>query len=531
MGCPTPADVRHDQNAPLEIWGLVATSSPETRIRFAGLTPEEEARVQEWVKKGVAAQGAEPEPSAVAVEPPPAAAKPARAPAAANGASVPEARSAIAPRGLPGVPLAGPPPGFADRPRVRGDNAATRTKSRPGAAAEAAAAAKVSDLSELPAPPVVSPVDPGENRPASPPTPSPADGEPGTSAAASGVDASIFDGIHTPSSAPPVAVDPVVWPVPISLEVARRAVLAALFPAGERGELSEEVAISADKVAASISSGEKAVIEQQGAESYFADAAGERVTLDVARAEGARLAAASEPSKVDDAAVKALTQRVDAIVARLQKDADLAVTEGELESLQIVRASSAALSRDLISFKAVADGLRGLAVAPRQGRGTLDPEIVLPGQAARPPPSKPVEAPVRPELKEFEKFRQSAPGAGKRTALIVAVIALVLALAYVFLFSVPRVREIDGRSSNIPGIVRIELGETSARVVVADSFVEKPEPSLSQLMSLLREQKMNNAVLVTSSGTPAGQIDLKTGATAGVRGLKQKPPAPAANGK
>jgi hypothetical protein len=313
--------------------------------------------------------------------------------------------------------------------------------------------------------------------------------------------------------------------------VARRAVLAALFPAEERSDLAKEVVISADKVAASISSGERAVIEQQGPESHFADAAGERVVLDVARAEGARLVAASEPSKVDDAAVKALTQRVDAIVARLQKDADLAVAKGEVESLQIVRASSAALSRDLMSFKAAADRLRGLAAAPRLGAGALDPEIVLPGQGARPPPPKPAEAPVRAELKEFEKFQESAPGTGKKAALVVVAIALVLALAYVFLFSVPRVREIDGRTTNIPGIVRIELGETAARVVVADSFVEKPEPALSQLMSLLREQKMSNAVLVTATGAPAGQIDLKSGATAGIRGLKQKQAAPAANGK
>ncbi|MFL5359395.1 MAG: hypothetical protein ACJ78U_00375, partial [Myxococcales bacterium] len=141
----------------------------------------------------------------------------------------------------------------------------------------------------------------------------------------------------------------------------------------------------------------------------------------------------------------------------------------------------------------------------------------------------PAEAPVRQELKDFEKFQESAPGTGKKTALVVVVSALVLALAYVFLFSVPRVREIDGRTTNSPGIVRIELGETAARVVVADSFVEKPEPALSQLMSLLREQKMSNAVLVTATGAPAGQIDLKSGATAGIRGLKQKQAAPAAN--
>jgi len=364
----------------------------------------------------------------------------------------------------------------------------------------------------------VSPVDLAQDRP---PPASPLNGEPGTLAAASGVDASIFDGIHTPSAVAPAPVEPVVWPVPVSLEVARRAVLAALLTPAERGEVPREVAISADKVAASISSGEKAVIEQQGAGSHFADAAGERVVLDVARAEGARLAAASEPSKVDDAAVKALTQRVDTVVARLQKDAELAVAKGEVESLQIVRASSAALSRDVISFKAAADRLRGLAAAPRLGAGALDPEIVLPGQAARPPPPKPAEAPVRAELKEFEKFQEVAPAARRRSALIVVVVALVAAVVYVAIFAWPRVNDLDSSRVNIPGVVRVELGGTGARVVVSESFAEKPEPGLSQLISLLRERNISSAAIFTLNGKPVGQIDVRTGATVGISGAKK----------
>jgi len=504
---------------PLQTWGLVATSGPETRIRFAGLTPEEEARVLEWVKKGPAAQGGEAAPSAIATEPT-TAGKPARAPDAASGAAVPEARAATKPRSMPGAPLAGPPPGFADRPRVREVGAAS-PRPQTGAAA-GVATANLPDLSELPTPPMVSPVDLAQDRP---PPASPLNGEPGTPAAASGVDASIFDGIHTPGAVPPAPVEPVVWPVPVSLELARRAVLAALLAPGEPGEVPREVAISADKVAASISSGEKAVIEQQGAGSHFADAAGERVVLDVARAEGARLAAASEPSKVDDAAVKALTQRVDTVVARLQKDAELAVAKGEVESLQIVRASSAALSRDLISFKAAADRLRGLAAAPRLGAGALDPEIVLPGQAARPPP-KPAEAPVRAELKEFEKFQEATPAARRRTALIVVVVALVAAVAYVAIFAWPRVKDVDSSSLNIPGVVRVEVGGTGARVVVSDSFAEKPEPSLSQLISLLRDRKVSSAVLVTASGKPVGQVDVRTGATVGIPAPKKQGSTP-----
>ncbi|MFL5408610.1 MAG: hypothetical protein ACJ79O_22535, partial [Myxococcales bacterium] len=284
---------------PLQIWGLVATSTPETRIRFAGLTPAEEARVQEWVKKAAASA---PGTASAAVT--------ASAPLAASGVAGSEAPTVTSTRTVPGAPLAGPPPGFSDRPRVRADTAGASPKPQALAVTEDGAA-ELPDLSELPTPPMVSPVDLVQERP----PPATANGEPRTPPAASGVDASIFDGIHTPSAVPPAAVQPVVWPVLLPLEVARRAVLAALFPAEERGDLAKEVVISADKVAASISSGERAVIEQQGPGSHFADAAGERVVLDVARAEGARLVAASEPSKVDDAAVKALTQRVDAVVA------------------------------------------------------------------------------------------------------------------------------------------------------------------------------------------------------------------------
>ena len=53
------------------------------------------------------------------------------------------------------------------------------------------------------------------------------------------------------------------------------------------------------------------------------------VMLETGRS-GTRLAVASEPSRVDDAAVKSLAQRVDAVVASLQKDADGAIARGEV---------------------------------------------------------------------------------------------------------------------------------------------------------------------------------------------------------
>jgi hypothetical protein len=481
---------------PLQAWGLVAANGPEARIRFAGLAPDEETRFREWVKKGAAAA---PEPS-----------RPATA--------------------APGAPLSGPPPGFADRPRVRPEGAAPAAAAPRVKAREASPPMRRSiEESDLPTPPMVPALDLLETPPAFPPVAALLERErESPPPAASGVDSSLFEGMQTPSAVPAVApaVEPVVWPVPVAPETAKSAVLAALFSPDDPPRTPQEVNLSAKKIAANLSGGEKAAIERLGAESHFADAAGERVALDVARAEGMRLAAASEPSRVDDAAVKTLIQRVDAVVASLQKDADGAITRGEVEALQVVRASNAALSRDVLSLKAIADRLRGLAAAPRLGAGALDPDMVLPGQApsARPPPTK-AEAPARAELREFEKFAETKPGVRKRVTLYVILAAAALAAGYVVLFALPGVKQIDGRSTNIPGIVQVEIGGTGARVVVSQSFVEKPEPSLSQLIALLREKNVSSAAVFNVNGAVVGQIDVRTGATTGLSGTR-KPTAP-----
>ena len=488
--------------APIQAWGLVAANAPEARIRFAGLAPDEEVRFRDWVNK-------QPRPSQ-----------------AAGAAPVPAAKP-------PGAPLSGPPPGFADRPRGRGEPpGAPGAAPRPKPSAAPPIVSRAVPDSELDTPPMVAPLPlPDLDTPTdSPRVAEMPDGEPKAPPAASGVDSSLFEGIQTPASTPPVepAVEPVVWPVPLALEAAKSAVLAALFSPDQQPDVSPEVLLSAKKVATTLSGGEKAAIERLGAESHFADAAAERVVLDVARAEGARLVAASEPSKVDDAAVKAMVQRVDAVVGSLQKDADGAIARGEVEALQVVRASSAALSRDVLSLKAVADRLRGLAAAPRLGAGALDPDVVLPGQApsARPPPPKAAEAPVRAELKEFEKFAEAKPGASRRTTLYVLFAALAAGAAYVVFFALPNVKEIDGRVANIPGVVRIETGGTGARVIVSEAFVDKPEPGLSQLIALLREKGISSAAVFNVNGVPVGQIDVKTGATTGLTGVKKPNAAP-----
>src|SRR3954467_11821920 len=177
--------------APQQAWGLVAANGPEARIRFAGLAPEEDARFREWMKKSSAA-----------------------APAASRAVPMPTPTSA---------PLSGPPPGFADRPRVRGEASGPAAASRPNAPDAASSMGSTSvPESDLPTPPMV-PVLPTLDTPEASPAVEP-DEKPQP---ASAVDASLFEGIQTPASVPKVApaVEPVVWPVPVALETAKSAVL------------------------------------------------------------------------------------------------------------------------------------------------------------------------------------------------------------------------------------------------------------------------------------------------------------------
>jgi len=84
-----------------EAWGLMVCSAPDAQIRFAGLAPDEEARLRDWLRGAAAASR------------PPA---PPRAPAAPMAGPRAPAAAVAAQRA---APAGGPPPGFADRPRVK----------------------------------------------------------------------------------------------------------------------------------------------------------------------------------------------------------------------------------------------------------------------------------------------------------------------------------------------------------------------------------------------------------------------------
>ena len=176
-----------------------------------------------------------------------------------------------------------------------------------------------------------------------------------------------------------------------------------------------EANTAAKKITGVLSLSERTVLEKAGTESAFADAMAARIALEMVRLDATRLVSSQPPPLVDDASVKAVVQIVDAAAARLQKEADVAIGRGEVESLQLITASSAALSRDLHSFKEIADRLRGIGSAPRLGAGSLDPEVVLPGQMYRPPPKASEPMQVRAELREFQGLGEgSRESRGKR---------------------------------------------------------------------------------------------------------------------
>src|SRR3989442_866744 len=109
--------------------GLVVRGAPSAQIRFAGLTPDEEGKIREWVKSGAqqqpaAAPASPPRPAAPSPSPQRPPATPAQVtPAPQRSTSTPQPDStpvrsppaAQPSMGARAAPAAGPPPGFMDR--------------------------------------------------------------------------------------------------------------------------------------------------------------------------------------------------------------------------------------------------------------------------------------------------------------------------------------------------------------------------------------------------------------------------------
>ena len=118
------------------------------------------------------------------------------------------------------------------------------------------------------------------------------------------------------------------------------------------------------------------------------------------------------------------------------READEGVIHGKV-------AVSASLSRDLLNLKETADRLRGVAGGTRLGAGSLDPDVVLPGQAPRPkpPPGPQAPAPQKQELRDFRGL-DDKPGRAKGVIAVIAIVAAIAVGAHAFYFSVPHHSEI-----------------------------------------------------------------------------------------
>ncbi len=484
----------------LEAWGLVVRASPDAQIRFAGVTPDEEGRIRDWIRQAMggaaakpAASASAPRPSAPAAPRPP----PTVAPRGAPVVPPPQPARAVPQAAATGaVPQGGPPPGFAERPRIK-DTTPVRPPPVPARAPIAGNGVR----------PITAGTPPARGPQAAVP-PAPAAAQP---PAAAGLSDLFDDGGPAVAAAARTAPAP-MWPQVPPPEACLLAGIALVRDKKAPKDAAPEIAAAAKKIAGVLNIGERTALEKAGTESHFADVLAARIALEVGRAEATRLFSSQPPPVVDDGSVKAMTQLADAAAARLQKEADGAISRGEVESLQLITASSAALSRDLHSFKETADRLRGVGTAPRLGAGSLDPEVVLPGQAWRPPPKATEPAPVRAELREFQGMGEASPESRRRTTLVVCMLALGAALVNVLFFAYPRIHELPP----VAGIARIEVSGQTARVTLASDFADRQEAAVAALVQVLRERGVQNAVLVRQNGSGAGQLSVTDGKTYGL---------------
>ena len=517
--------------AQFNTWGLVVRGGASNQIRFAGLAPDEEALIRDWLKGGApmtseapqasappqpadpaaaAAPAAAPAPAAAASAPAPAA--PAVAPAPAAAASAPAPAAGEASRG---EPAAGPPPGFADRKPIRPQSRVPARISPPvmSTAGNGAAVAAPAVASVAPAPAPVAPAPAPTPAPAAPAaaivTP-PGGSAPAPAPALSG----LFEdpGAAASTGAPDAAAAPAgpSWPVPQSTAACRGAAMQFLKDKALPPETPAQVAFSTKKVVGMLGSTEREALLKAGPESHFADALAVRVALDAATGDGVKLYSATPAPVVDGAAVQGLMQASDAAASRLQKEANQAISKGEVESLQLVTAASAALSREVLSFKETADRLRGLGAAPRLGAGALDPDVILPGQQPTQRPSsqaKSAPAPVRAELRDFQKLDERRPGQGSRVALLIAAVIFVAAAINGYYFTMPSITALPTEAAG-ENVLRINVSGESALVNIKEAWLLKPEQESAKLVEVLRSRNVTKALVVLPDGRSAATIDV-----------------------
>jgi CheY-like chemotaxis protein len=501
---------------PFQAWGLVVRPEGPLQIRFAGLTADEEGQVRKWVDAGgvvaaLTAAKAAPEAAPAASDAPAAVEAPASSetPTAEAPLITPLESSAAQPGEAPrAAPAFGPPPGFADRKPVR---ASTRPQA-------------VRGPPPILTPPSVTPVarpaaQPAAALAAGPDAPEAAAAPPAATQSAPAAEAKpaldLFDEDKPEAAAPAVPTGP-LWPTLYSPQSCRTAALFLLQDKSVSSDAPVAVVASARKVTGGLGSEGREALQKAGSDSHFADALAARVALDAAATEAGRLYAVVPAPSVDADAVATLTRQADEAAVRLQKEANSAVTKGEVESLQLITAASAALSRDLLSFKETADRLRGMTAAPRLGAGALDPDVAVPGQPLRTQSNKPVakqQPQLRDELRDFTSLDGMKSGSWQKIGLAIGLVVFVVAAANAFYFSVPHAGKVQTESAG-PNVQQIEYVNQSALVTIAVGW--RADLELQKLLPVLREHNIERATLIFPTGRIAGTLNVTTGKVAGL---------------
>jgi hypothetical protein len=483
-------------------WGLVVRGSPTAQIRFAGLAPDEDAKIQHWVKSGAHLAGAMPATGAAAA--PAALAAPPRIPTAPIRPTAAVAADAAArPPAQPAGPItdriaptAGPPPGFVDRRPIRPQ--ARPAPRAPGLTTPAAGNAPAPKVAGTPEPRVA------------PPSPRAA----AASNGAGGLDA-LFEGEAPPPAAPAPAAQKKApppgppWPGTVDAGVCRQAALQLLTDETVGHGVPAHVAASARKLTGMLSPGERGSIDRTGSDGHFAETLAARIALDVVAAEANRLASGGIVPTLDAEALAAVTRIADDAAARLTKEANAAIGKGEVEHLQLITAASAALSRDLLNVKELADRFRGVAAAPRLGAGALDPDIVLPGQQPRPKaPVSQGPAPVKAELRDFRGLDHKPSGRGKSVFALLLFAGAMAAAAHAFYFGMPRTDRVAVEGS---GAKTINVSGNSAVVTVNPDWLQARDANVPRLVQALRANQVKKAVVMLPNGKAVGIVDVTSG--------------------
>ena len=497
----------------------------------------------------------------------------------------------------PGIPRGGPPPGFAQRPPIRPQSARLSpsrdgvqaagftprgsagltpaagtpvTPARPATppgGAPIPLAANGATLPGVPAIPGAAPAvaaDGTNSAPAAPASGGPHTpaGGPQTPAAGTPVEAglsSLFDDVGGGSGSGPgapapdsaaAAVTPAVpagpsWPAPLDPIMAKAWLQVMLRERNLPADVGADVSTAFLKVAGGLSSGEREALEKAGPESHFHEALLVRVALAHAGAIGHKLYGVQPPAVIDAAQVTALTQHGDAAGKRLQSEADRAITKGEVESLQMVTAASAALSREQLSFKETVDRLKGLAAAPRLGAGALDPDVAVPGHAPRAQRTGPQEKEKekekekerRAELKDFSGFEQKSSRQNRRRMLLLGSGVLVVSLANVLWWSHPGARPAAAvliEKAGV-GVIDILVADQVAMVRVTKIWAnsETRKENIRKVCAALETRGVRKAIIEAEGTGVIGHLDVGSCKAVGLPQIKppvdpNAPPAPPA---